>query len=274
MDLLRSIVSDSQSGSVEILENTMNIIKEYLYNEKVDKEYLVNNLYQLIEAHNQMAILYHFVDGLLSILFKNKSEDFNQECINYIDRYMKKYENIHQKIAKQLLDTVILENKKVLIHSNSRTLVQVFHDVRDNVKNLSFIQTESRPSFEGIQQAQKLADAGYEIKLIVDSAAVRYFNDIDYIIFGADAIFKDSFINKIGTFSLALAGVHFAKKVYVMADERKKTDNLKYLDTTNLKNQKRRSPEEVWNQSYHHIVVENYYFEETPNHLVTRIFTG
>ena len=273
MDLLKSVINDNQSGSAELVNKTMNLLKTYLQEKQINSENLRNTLYHVIEVHNQMAILYHFIDGFIDVIYNN-TEDLQNKGIEFIEQYRIKYKSINIKIAEELLKTIRFENKKILIHSNSSTIVKVFLHLKDKAKEISFIQTESRPSLEGRIQAQKLAGAGYKVRLIVDSAVYNYLNEVDYIILGADAILQNSFINKIGSYGIALGGKQYGKSIYVLADGRKITGQLKYLDDSNLKKENQKSATEIWNENHKNIFIENYYFEEILNDLVTEFITG
>ena len=94
-------------------------------------------------------------------------------------------------------------------------------------------------------------------------------DDIDYAILGADRIYNDFFINKAGSYAIALLCREKSVPLYVLADSRK-------ILNTNLPagyKEKMRPAREIWGTPPSGITPVNYYFEAVPVDLITRLIT-
>ena len=123
----------------------------------------------------------------------------------------------------------------------------------------------AHPACEGEKNALSLMENGIEIVLFEDSAYSLIMSDVDAAVVGADAIFDKSFVNKIGTLSLALLSREFNIPFYVVSCRHK------YL------NKSRRVFFKMQNKPGNEIsTVEcrrmNVYFEEIPLKFVNKMF--
>ncbi|MEF8778269.1 MAG: initiation factor 2B [Natronomonas sp.] len=76
------------------------------------------------------------------------------------------------------------------------------HSALEAARPASVFVAESRPAREGIDTAERLADAGLETTVLVDAAIEEVITerDIDTVLVGADTVLEDgSVVNKIGT---------------------------------------------------------------------------
>lgn len=102
-------------------------------------------------------------------------------------------------------------------------LATVAHE-RDPEKPLLVRVSQSIPGAEGTDLAIALAHAGAQVSLAPDAACAALMSDVDYVLVGADSIRSDgSVVNKLGTFTIALAAQAAGKPVYVLAETLKVT---------------------------------------------------
>jgi translation initiation factor 2B subunit (eIF-2B alpha/beta/delta family) len=76
------------------------------------------------------------------------------------------------------------------------------HSALETARPASVFVAESRPAREGIDTAERLADAGLATTVLVDAAIEEVITerDIDTVLVGADTVLEDgSVVNKIGT---------------------------------------------------------------------------
>jgi len=138
-----------------------------------------------------------------------------------------------------------------------------------NVK-ATILQTESRPENEGRYQALKLANLGFNVKYFVDTAAAFMMDEVDMMITGADQIHKNYFVNKIGTYALALLCREKNIPVFVLADSRKISNTEANPQTLhNIQ----RSGSDIWKSSPERVTPVNFYFEPIPTTLVKSFIT-
>jgi ribose 1,5-bisphosphate isomerase len=93
----------------------------------------------------------------------------------------------------------------VMTHCHSTDALACIETAVGEGKEIAAIVKETRPRNQGHITAERLAEMGVPVTLIVDSAARQYLNDVDHVLVGADSIAADgSVINKIGTSGLAV----------------------------------------------------------------------
>ena len=164
----------------------------------------------------------------------------------------------------QARSAIDLNQKLILCHSQSSAVREIFDAYQGNRKKVKIIQTESRPVLEGRIQAVNLLKLGYEVKLISDTGYSRHLDRINMILLGADAIFRDYFINKSGSYNICLAGKNAGIPVYILADSRKFWFSLPPEQREMQYNEIKKPEEEIWKDPYPGVNIENYYFEKIP----------
>lgn len=128
--------------------------------------------------------------------------------------------------------------------------------------------SESRPSNEGVEFGTSLPAWGIPVTLVVDAALPRLVERCQLVLVGADAVSESDFVNKAGTYPLALAAKEAGVPVYVTA----------LLDKI-IAEGARGSTDRVWDPSEvlssppPGVTVENRYFERIPLSLVEGIVT-
>ena len=152
----------------------------------------------------------------------------------------------------------------ILTHSYSSTLATAIELCED----LKIIVTESRPRFEGVRLAERLASNGFDVTLIVDSAAsyILERGEVDAVVVGCDAILDDcSIVNKIGTKMIALAARDTRTPFHVVTDLWKAAVHGFVFEE--------HPSEEVYGREVEGISVRNPYFEKVPPRLISKFIT-
>ncbi|OGG34666.1 hypothetical protein A2363_03975 [Candidatus Gottesmanbacteria bacterium RIFOXYB1_FULL_47_11] len=126
------------------------------------------------------------------------------------------------------------DGKTYLTHCHASTVTSALLAHKAHV-----IATETRPRFQGRTTAQELLDAGIDVTMIVDSAAASLIHDshIAGMLVGADLLTSNGFVNKIGTYGIALAAQKHGVPIYCFSTL------LKYGDNPVIEN---RDPKEIW----------------------------
>ncbi len=75
----------------------------------------------------------------------------------------------------------------------------------------------SNPGGEGRALANELRRRGIDVRLLCDSAICYAAREADVGVVGADALYSDGFLNKIGTRALALFLKEYSKKLIVLS---------------------------------------------------------
>jgi len=101
--------------------------------------------------------------------------------------------------------------------SASETVAAVLAAAHGEPKKVTVLISESRPAREGLDFAARLASRGTSATLVVDAALPRLVARADIVLVGADTVSEDDFLNKVGTYPLALAAREAGVPVYVAA---------------------------------------------------------
>lgn len=160
--------------------------------------------------------------------------------------------------------SLIEENDTILTHSHSSSVKDLFVAAHRMGKTFQVVVTESRPGLEGKLLAKELGRQGIVTTLIVEAAALGVLERCRKVFVGADRISEREFINKVGTRAIALGAKEKGIDFYVVCDTSKFVPAR--LGTFV---RKQHPPEEVLDQRFPNVIVENPYFELIPLSLVT-----
>jgi ribose 1,5-bisphosphate isomerase len=168
---------------------------------------------------------------------------------------------------------IIQSGATVMTHSLSDSVLRTLRAVSRQRKIIQVIATESRPLLEGRRTLEAAAELGFSSQLIPDAAMASRVQDATVALVGADAILPSgAFVNKTGTFLLALAAGYFGVPLYVAAETTK-------VDPRTIEGHPpilgERSPEELtqgWTPP-RGVTVWNRFFELTPGECVEAYVT-
>ncbi len=273
-EALLQILNDKQSGSIAILQQLTRGISSYLISESdpiVSLNIMHNRLPLMRGGLGHFAVVGHFINELEKVIANNLKDLKSQEALfNFVNQYDTRWKNANAEVSKLASNYIDCQNKTILLHSNSSVVTSFFNTINSMNVKTSIIQTESRPENEGRYQAVKLANLGFNVKYIIDAAAAFMMDEVDMMITGADQIHKNYFVNKIGTYALALLCREKNIPVYVLADSRKISNteaNPQALHNI------QRSGSDIWKSSPERVTPVNFYFEPVPTTLVKSFIT-
>ena len=152
--------------------------------------------------------------------------------------------------------------------SSSRAVLTVIDAVRQ-MRPVHLGCSESRPALEGRRLAERVADLGVPVTLFTDAAIGHALPGADAVLFGADAIGPDWFLNKAGSRMLAAAASHGGVPVYLAATR----DKFVGQAVGRRVQIREAAPGEIWETPPPGVAVRNPYFESTPLDLVTTVIS-
>jgi len=184
------------------------------------------------------------------------------------------------KVGMIQFGTEVLHKEDVILtHCHSSSAVTILKNVAKykaiKGKSVKIIATETRPRFQGRKTAKELLRAGIDVTQIVDSACASFIVDDRYlpvgaVIVGCDELLRDgSFINKVGTYSIALAAKKGADEFYV-ATTLLKLDPQRDPDLAEIE---LRDASEVWEDAPKGLKIINPAFEQVSSAYVTGYIT-
>lgn len=193
-----------------------------------------------------------------------------------------KYEGMIENSKKGMIQfgTEVLEEESVVLtHCHSSSAVTILKNVAKfkSIKGEEFkvVSTETRPRYQGRETAKELYEAGIDVTQIVDSACASFIVDDRYlpvgaVIVGCDELLRDgSFINKVGTYAIALAAKTGADEFYVATTLLK----LNTQRDPNLTDIEQRDSKEVWEAAPKGLKIVNPAFEQVKGEYVTGYIT-
>jgi len=269
----KDITSDHKSGSSRIQNLVQQALSDFC--QRTNQAQLLSQLDYIKElitryksSLNQFAVVTHFLEQFEIALANRAQSGLQGKSLDgFILSYQKEWEGVEQKTGRKAYELLELQNKTILVCSQSQTVVSLLGIAGD--KSISVIQTESRPCLEGRAQARTLVELGFEVTLITDSAVSRFADAIDLFIAGADSIHPAFFVNKIGTQAISLICKANEIPIYVIADSRK----IRNQEPGPIQSELPKPESEVWEDPPSGIKIQNYYFESIPNELITGFIT-
>lgn len=207
--------------------------------------------------------LKYIKNGVSCAKEKREAKEIIKKCT---DDYIGKMNEAKKKIA-EIGEKRIRDGDVLMTHCHSTAVMNIIKKAVENGKKIEVVCTETRPRFQGRITAKELLDLGIPTTMIIDSAARRYMNDIDLVLFGADAVTSDGFlVNKIGTSMVALAARE-ARTTTCTCCETYKFDP-ETLEG-NWEPVEERDPDEVWTKRPEKLKVLNPAFDFTPPELIS-----
>lgn len=273
---IKELIADNYSGSAAILDKLIKSLHVYVNTQEINTVYLRESLEKVGMCFPDLAVLHHFMQHFFEFLDKLDEHELpnarKKSRIEYfVSEYTREWEENVDLAAEKMARLVQFYGKRILLHSNSSTIHILFKHLAVRKIFPSIYQTMSGPVFEGKIQAGILADLGCTVHFINEAAIGRFIGEIDFAVVGADNVFTDGFTNKVGTYPIALICKEALKPFYVMCDSRKRTP-VDYASRANAMYEKEAPPSELWPKAPDAIKPINYYFEFTPQELVTAYF--
>jgi len=246
VEILQKLAKDRVSSSNTIALKMVDCVVELFG--KYDCKELVKNI---MEGQPSMAVVLNVADKILKV-------DNKEELLELRNEFLKAEENTVNKAVKKLKDY-----KRIATISYSRTVLETLKFIRPKRVYVSV----SHPAKEGEKLAQELLAEGIDVVLFEDAAYSVVMDDVDAVFVGADAVFEDCVVNKIGSFYLALLSSYFKKDFFVLANK------FKFLDEDLGKNYRilELEPSQITDLNCD---VVNVYFERVPLKFVKEIISG
>ena len=274
-------------GATNVAVNAINFMSTYAKRLKCeDVSRCLSHLYEardiLIATRPTEPAMQNGLKYILNKLEKNqdtiKVNDIPAFIEKYKNDYKKKLKDSKKKIAeigaRRIPDIETNEKFVVMTHCHSSVVTQILLEAKKQGKdNFIVINTETQPRLQGRKTADKLLDAGIEVKHVVDSAmrwVVNHF-EVDLILIGADSITSEgTVLNKIGSRLLALVAHEEHVPFYVASPL------LKYNPKTNfgiLEKIEMRDPEEIWDKQHENLTILNPAFETVSRRYIDGLIT-
>ncbi|MEM5874476.1 MAG: S-methyl-5-thioribose-1-phosphate isomerase [Candidatus Aenigmatarchaeota archaeon] len=185
--------------------------------------------------------------------------------IETIDRLIKELEKCTRKIAI-IGQKIIKNNQKILTHCHSGEALSVIKEAAKRGKKIEVYATVTEPLKQGIKTAKELAKEKIPVTLGEDIAVGHLMYYADIVIVGSDAMRKNGFINKVGTWLIAEEAKRHEKPFYVVGSHFKFDSRKKFV-------LEERSASEILPKPIKGVKVRNPAFDLVPWKYVTAVIT-
>lgn len=214
-------------------------------------------LQELRNARPSMIVIGNAMARVESLL---NSENTPLAAVNQV---IDELDNASAAIAEHAIRK-IPANAVIMTHSASSVVQELFRLLARKQQRFSVICTQSSPGMEGHQLALALDNLGIPVTLITDAQMGLFVSRADVVITGCDTWLADGhFINKSGTYMLALAAHAHHKPFWVLGDSFRRSDQAS--DDVTLEEM---PVDELHAPGGHWITPRNIYFETIPESLV------
>ncbi|HHS50104.1 MAG TPA: hypothetical protein ENN07_03210 [candidate division Zixibacteria bacterium] len=265
--LLAKLSDDRTSGAEQLVASALDIIRMAVGDEGVSDNELANILDEIVgiirTKFNELAPMSGLATSISAL-----SRDNLRESAGELERELRKKIAMESLSLARIGANLIPQNSTVTTISHSETVLNVLSKTKGLARDFHVIAAISEPSGEGRITAKSLADMGIDVTLVPDGAIGYAVERSNIVVVGADAVAGEFFINKIGTFPMALAAKHFNVPFYVCA----RLD--KFTPSRNLPKSRRVfGPEELKPPESKLITAQAPLFERIPLSLVEGIVT-
>lgn len=265
---LAKIKKDSIHGAVYLTLELLNALKKEANRIEIKKKELGSIISELKTIHPEMESIRSVIKSL---------EDSKKNKIKSQSDYLALFEVISDriKIKEEITcNNLVKELQKystIMTLSYSSTILEACKNIPEINRNKLIYVMESRSKREGILLAKRLAELGYEVRIIVDAAASFYSNKVEIFLIGADTIFSNgSVLNKVGSLQLALVAKYHKKPFFVVASTNKIStrSSEEYAELIVEK-----PADDIYKSDLKNLKVKNIYFEIVPVKLITKIIS-
>jgi len=205
----------------------------------------------------------HKLDEDIAIMKKARcTEPMLFNCLSFIEKGGKRVADDILRIinegGRKIVDNgaeILKDGMKILTYCHSSTVVSVVRKGVEKGLKIEVVCCETRPRYQGRITAKELGGMGVKTRLVVDGAGGYYLDNekFDGVFLGVDALTRDSFYNKIGSYGISLASFENGVDVYVFGSLLKYTDRKVEIE--------KRDKSEVWEESPSGVAVENLAFD-------------
>jgi len=155
----------------------------------------------------------------------------------------------------------------VLTYSNSATVIAALRYAQAHGRVRRVLLSESRPAYDGRPQARALLEYGMAVEYGTDMALFEFLPQANVVLVGADAVFPDRLVNKLGTRAL----VQLAQQHGIPCFSLCAASKFLPATATALLRIVEHPPGEVWPDAPPGLSIRNHYFDATPLALLSGI---
>ncbi|OWA51895.1 Translation initiation factor eIF-2B subunit alpha [Hypsibius exemplaris] len=154
----------------------------------------------------------------LAALDHSDFEELKKILLQRGEVYLETVSCSRSKIAK-IFRPFISDGAVILVHSKSRVVLQALVGAQEKGKRFHVYVTEAGPDKSGVEMHKSLIAAGIPATVVLDAAVGYIMEKVQLVVMGAEGVVESGgIINKIGSFTIAIAAKEHNKPVFVLAE--------------------------------------------------------
>jgi translation initiation factor eIF-2B subunit delta len=266
--MFEGIASDATSGASRLTRQAARELGEAISTlEGKDPGTLWNELTaicrKLVHAQREMAPILNLVGRVLAIaeniVLSGKSPE---TAVRAMQMECDGVSQFGEERLCELADNgapLVARGAVIATTSSSESVLSILEAASRSGTEFEVVLSESRPLLEGVTLARRLAGGGIRATLVTDAALPGLVSGADLVLLGADSVSDDSFVNKTGSYALALAAREAGVACYVASLTDKLLPSALRGDPARA-----RDADEVLKAPPEGVAVSNRYFEIVP----------
>lgn len=264
-EIIDAVRDDTQSGATQLASAALQQVRHWLSTNEVAARELEQVLTELAQARPSMVPLANAIE-LCRRAFDawRPDEPVSAPALAVVDSVLEQLASANQHVAEHAA-RLVPDHAAVFTHSRSSQVVALFRLLVQQGRAFSVICTQGSPGNEGFTLARELDELGVPVTVITDAQMGLFVPKADLVVTGCDTWLADGhFLNKSGTYTLALVAKDLGQPFWVLADSFKEsTDTLESVSLEEMPGDELGAP----TGSY--ITPRNIYFETVPVRLIT-----
>lgn len=263
--IVETVRTDNQSGAAQLATRALTLLRQWLAAGEVSPDTLKKLLNDLAGARPSMVPLANAIERVRqSLIGSQDGASAAEQALPVVDSVLEQIASANQRVA-EIATTRIPERARIFTHSRSSQVLAVFRLLVQQGRNFSVICTQGSPGNEGFTLARELDELGVPVTVITDAQMGLFVPKSDLVLCGCDTWLADGyFLNKAGSYPLALLARAEAKPLWVLADS--------FKDSTVPHNEvtlEEMAANQLDAPAGQHITVRNLYFEPVPVQLIS-----
>ena len=270
--MLQRLRTDNVSGATTLVELALDILEAFAAQQASPTPHefvtaLETLVAAVLAAQPSMAVLLNLAQQALQTC----SDDLpltpvRQQLQETLAAFRRDLRTSMEALCQRAL-AVLPPQSTVLTYSNSATVIAALRYAHAHGRVRRVLLSESRPAYDGRPQALALLEYGIAVEYSIDMALFERLAEATVVVVGADAVFPEHLVNKLGTRALAQLAQLQGIPCFSLC-----TAN-KFLPTaaTALLRITDHPRQEVWPEAPDGLVISNRYFDTIPLALLSGI---
>jgi translation initiation factor eIF-2B subunit delta len=264
-EIIDAIRGDTRSGAAQLAGDALGRVRHWLATNAVTTQQLDQLLEALSQARPSMVPLANAIERCRQALGSGDPEAPTPErALAVVDSVLDQLASANERVTEHAA-RLVPDQATVFTHSRSSQVVALFRLLVQQQRTFSVICTQGSPGNEGFTLARELDELGVPVTVITDAQMGLFVPKADLVVTGCDTWLADGhFLNKSGTYPLALVAKDLGQPFWVLADSFKEsTDTLESVSLEEMPGDELGAP------TGEGITARNIYFETVPVRLIT-----